>query len=118
MQDPGNLPACVLLEIYGPVHVLHFIVQHFDEDILYLLYCIHHFPDEIQETFLYRKYILFKVSYSSLIQTYDTLGDDFPHLKVLLPAALVLTCIVQSGWTAWELTWSYSLWLESLAFIP
>ena len=46
------------------------------------------------------------------------MGDDFPHLKVLLPAALVLTCIVQSGWSAWELTWSYSLWLESLAFIP
>lgn len=40
------------------------------------------------------------------------------HLKMLLPAALVLTCIVQSGWTPWELCWSYSLWLESLAFIP
>jgi ER lumen protein retaining receptor len=46
------------------------------------------------------------------------MGDDFPHLKVLIPAALVLTCIVQSGWTAWELTWSFSLWLEALAFLP
>ena len=50
--------------------------------------------------------------------TYDQLGDDFPHWKVLLPAALVLTCIVQSGWTPWELVWSYSLWLESVAFLP
>lgn len=46
------------------------------------------------------------------------MGDDFPHLKVLLPAAVVLTCLVQSGWTAWELVWSFSLWLEALAFLP
>ena len=46
------------------------------------------------------------------------MGDDFPHLKVLLPSALVLTCLVQSGWSAWELTWSFSLWLEALAFLP
>lgn len=50
--------------------------------------------------------------------TYDSLGDSFPHLMVLLPAAFVLTCIVQTGWSPWEFTWSYSLWLESLAFIP
>lgn len=50
--------------------------------------------------------------------TYDSLGDSFPHLMVLLPAAFVLTCIVQTGWTPWEFTWSYSLWLEALAFIP
>ena len=50
--------------------------------------------------------------------TYDSIGDSFPHFMVLLPAALVLTCIVQTGWTPWEFVWSYSLWLESLAFIP
>ncbi len=50
--------------------------------------------------------------------TYDSLGDDFPHLKVLLPAALVITCVVNSGWTAWEFVWSFSLWLEAIAFIP
>ena len=64
-------------------------------------------------------YIVFLMRFKKpYCTTYDSLGDDFPHLKVLLPAALVLTCIVQSGWTAWELTWSYSLWLESIAFIP
>ena len=50
--------------------------------------------------------------------TYDALGDQFPHLKILLPAAFVLTAICHSGTNWWELVWSYSLWLESLAFIP
>ena len=46
------------------------------------------------------------------------MGDDFPHLKVLLPAAFVATLIINSGWSTWEFVWSYSLWLESIAFIP
>ena len=46
------------------------------------------------------------------------MGDNFPHFRVLMPAALVLTLIVNSGWDAWEFIWSYSLWLESVAFIP
>jgi ER lumen protein retaining receptor len=50
--------------------------------------------------------------------TYDAIGDSFPHLMVLLPTALVLTCVVNSGWTPWEMCWSYSLWLEAMAFIP
>lgn len=25
---------------------------------------------------------------------------------------------MQSGWTPWEFAWSYSLWLESVAFVP
>ena len=50
--------------------------------------------------------------------TYDALGDQFPHLKILLPAAAVLTAICHSGTSYWEICWSYSLWLEALAFIP
>jgi ER lumen protein retaining receptor len=46
------------------------------------------------------------------------MGDNFPHFKVLMPAALVMTLIVNSGWESWEFVWSYSLWLESIAFIP
>lgn len=46
------------------------------------------------------------------------MGDNFPHIKVLMPAALVITLIINSGYDAWELIWSYSLWLESVAFIP
>lgn len=50
--------------------------------------------------------------------TYDNMGDQFPHWKILLPSAAVLTAICHSGTTPWELVWSYSLWLESIAFIP
>ena len=46
------------------------------------------------------------------------MGDNFPHIKVLLPAALVFTLIINSGWDMWEMAWSYSLWLEAVAFIP
>ena len=34
-----------------------------------------------------------------------------------MPGALVLTALCHSGKSPWELCWSYSLWLESLAFI-
>lgn len=50
--------------------------------------------------------------------TYDTLVDQFPHLKILLPSAAALTAVCHSGTGLYELTWSYSLWLEALAFIP
>ena len=50
--------------------------------------------------------------------TYDKVADEFPHFLVILPAALGLTCLVNSGWEPWEFMWSYSLWLESLAFVP
>ena len=50
--------------------------------------------------------------------TYDIMGDNFPHIKVLLPTALVFSIIINSGWDIWEFAWSYSLWLESVAFIP
>ena len=49
--------------------------------------------------------------------TYDKVADDFPHYYLPIAAA-VLTCIVQSGWTPWEMVWSFSLWLEAMAFIP
>ncbi len=26
--------------------------------------------------------------------------------------------LINTGFTAWEFAWSYTLWLESLAFIP
>ena len=50
--------------------------------------------------------------------TYDSLGDQFPHLKVLIPVALVLTCILHTGWDPWHFAWSFSLWLEAIAFVP
>lgn len=50
--------------------------------------------------------------------TYDVLADDFKHWLILLPSALVLTLMCNSGWDSWEMVWSFSLWLESIAFIP
>ena len=50
--------------------------------------------------------------------TYDALGDQFPHWKILVPVALLLTCVLNTGWTAWQFSWSFSLWLESVAFVP
>ena len=50
--------------------------------------------------------------------TYDLQGDSFPHLKYIPAAALVLTCIIHKGLSPMQFLWSYSLWLESLAFIP
>jgi hypothetical protein len=64
------------------------------------------------------------------MQTYDQLGDDFPHFKALIPAAMVLTLICNTTYQTkdhspftnfkwwFELQWSLSLWLEALAFIP
>merc|ERR1719272_1009666 len=50
--------------------------------------------------------------------TYDAIGDAFPHLLYLLPAALILTLVCHAGDTPWEYVWSFSLWLEALAFVP
>ena len=43
--------------------------------------------------------------------------DPFPHL-FLIPFALVMTLLVHRDWTWWGLTWSFSLWLESVAVFP
>jgi ER lumen protein retaining receptor len=64
-------------------------------------------------------YIVYMMRYKRpFCITYDKVADEFPHFMVILPTALVLTCIVHSGWEPWEFMWSFSLWLESLAFIP
>ena len=51
-------------------------------------------------------------------RTYNAEADEFPHRKVILPAAAVLALLINSGYEPWELVWSFSLWLEALAFIP
>jgi len=64
-------------------------------------------------------YIIYMMRFKKpFCTTYDSMGDDFPHLMVLIPAAIVLTCIVHSGSKPWEMVWSFSLWLESVAFLP
>lgn len=46
------------------------------------------------------------------------MGDDFQHLKFIYPAAAVLTVLIHTEFTKFEMVWSYSIWLESMAIIP
>ena len=62
-------------------------------------------------------FIIYLIRYKNRT-TYDSLSDNFPHFKLLLPGSLVFTAIFNSGWSAWELAWSFSYWLESISFIP
>jgi len=50
--------------------------------------------------------------------TYDRKNEDtFPHIY-LIPFALIMTLIIHKNFTLWGLTWSFSLWLESVAVFP
>ena len=68
VQDPGDLSDSVLHEIHGPLHVLHFGLQHFDETFLHFFDCFHCLPDEIQETILHSKLPFVLISYRLMIQ--------------------------------------------------
>jgi hypothetical protein len=60
-------------------------------------------------------------------KTYDRESDGFPHF-LLYPAAFGLMVAVKSFWEKlvldsnlidlYELSWAFSIWLESLAIIP
>ena len=43
--------------------------------------------------------------------------DSFPHIY-LIPFAIVMTLLIHKNFTLWGLTWSFSLWLESVAVFP
>ena len=43
--------------------------------------------------------------------------DNFPHWY-LIPFALVMTLIIHRKMTWWDMQWSFSLWLESVAVFP
>ena len=64
----------------------------------------------------YTIYLLrFKKPYCA---TYDPKVDEFPHYKIIYPACLLLTLFLHTRWSPIEFLWSYSLWLEALAFVP
>eukprot|EP01015_Nassula_variabilis_P035855 TRINITY_DN9111_c0_g1_i10.p1 TRINITY_DN9111_c0_g1~~TRINITY_DN9111_c0_g1_i10.p1 ORF type:complete len:127 (-),score=18.80 TRINITY_DN9111_c0_g1_i10:83-463(-) len=50
--------------------------------------------------------------------SYDPLADDFPYVKYLLPGALIATIFVHTETKAFEIIWSYTIWLEAGAIIP
>ena len=51
-------------------------------------------------------------------KTYDRQKEDiFPHYYCIL-FAIVMTLFIHKNMTPWGLTWSFSLWLESVAVFP
>ena len=64
-------------------------------------------------------FILYLMRMNKIISiTYERKKEDvFPHIY-LIPFALIMTFICHKDWTWWGLTYSFSLWLESVAVLP
>jgi ER lumen protein retaining receptor len=64
-------------------------------------------------------YILYLLRFHPLIKnTYNRETDDtFQHIY-LIPICVVATLLIHTEFKAWEMTWSFSLWLEAVAIIP
>ena len=50
--------------------------------------------------------------------TYEPSKDNFSHFLYLLPLAAVLTLIIHTEFSIFEMIWSYSIWLEAFAIMP
>ena len=50
--------------------------------------------------------------------TYDPTADDFPHYYYIYPPVFVVTLLIHSKFNIVDFLWSYSLWLEAVAFVP
>ena len=50
--------------------------------------------------------------------SYNRTKDSFKHFEIILPVGAVLTLFIHSKFTVWEMCWSYSLWIESMAIFP
>jgi hypothetical protein len=55
VQDLGDVPAGILHQVLGPVHVLHLGLQHLHEGFLHLSHSLHHLPHAIQKALLHSK---------------------------------------------------------------
>ena len=64
-------------------------------------------------------YILYLMRYKQpQCLTYQREQDEFPHFLYLLPAAGILTLLIHTKFQLFELSWSFSIWLEALAILP
>ena len=64
-------------------------------------------------------FIIYLMRYKTPIcLSYDKTGDDLPHFLWILPAAGALTLVIHTKFTVFEMSWSYSIWLEALAILP
>lgn len=53
----------------------------------------------------------------NISNTYVKEDDDLPHQYLIL-FAVIFSFIIHSEFTLWEMIWSFSLWLESVAIMP
>ncbi|EDO08473.1 putative ER lumen protein-retaining receptor [Babesia bovis T2Bo] len=51
-------------------------------------------------------------------QTYNRKIDRFPYEKYLLAPVILLTMFTTSRYTFLDITWTFSIWLESVAILP
>lgn len=64
-------------------------------------------------------YLIYLMRVSKLYrQTYDTKGDSFQYWKYLLGPCFLLSLIFNEEFTIVEILWSFSIFLEALAFVP
>ena len=64
-------------------------------------------------------YLIYLMRFSKLYrQTYDVKGDSFEYWKYLLGPCFVMGVIFNEEFSAVEILWSFSIFLEAVAFVP
>lgn len=64
-------------------------------------------------------YLVYLMRFSRIHkQTYDKIGDSFPHLLYLLPPCAVLGFLFSYDSSLMEILWAGSIFLEATAFLP
>lgn len=64
-------------------------------------------------------YLIYLMRFSRIHkQTYDKIGDSFPHLLYLLPPCAVLGLLFSYDYSWTEVLWTFSIFLEATAFVP
>ena len=104
--------SCKTQEIYLVVFATRYI------DLF--LYFVSYYNTIMKVMFLgVTMYIIFTMRVSKPISgTYNREEeDDFPHV-FLIPFAMVMTMLITASYDWWELVWTFSLWLESVAIFP
>ena len=64
-------------------------------------------------------YLIYLMRFSKLYrQTYDVKGDGFEYWKYLLGPCFVLALVFNEEFSMVEILWSFSIFLEAVAFVP
>ncbi|CAG9315009.1 unnamed protein product [Blepharisma stoltei] len=64
-------------------------------------------------------YLIYLMRFAKIYkQTYDSRGDNFEYWKYLLGPCFILGLFFNTEFTHMEILWSFSIFLEAVAFIP